>query len=134
MLVKLELKVKYVWYTDKAQFKTQEYLAINPKGLVPTLVTDQGILQDSGVIMRYLAEQDTKYDLAGRNLWEKAQVDQWCDYVGSLTMTFLKPWSGAIGKFTFTEKERKEMYAEFPKALGAAETHFKTNKFFCGDH
>ena len=134
MLVKLELKVKYVWYTNLSQFKTQEYFAINPKGLVPTLVTDQGILQGSSAIMRYLAEQDTKHDLAGRNLWEKAQVDQWCVYANSLTMTFLKPFFGAVGKIPFTEKERKEMYAEFPKALAPAETHFKTNKFFCGDH
>jgi glutathione S-transferase len=134
MIVKLELKVKYVWYTEYSQFKTQEYFAINQKGLVPTLVTDQGILPDSGAIMRYLAEQDTKYDLAGRNLFEKAQVDQWCAYANSLTETLLKPWLYAIGKYSCTEKMRKEMYAEYPKALAVAETHFKTNKFFCGDH
>jgi glutathione S-transferase len=44
--------------------RTSEYLAMNPKGRVPYLVTDQGGLSESVAILTFLA--DKRPDLAAR--------------------------------------------------------------------
>lgn len=75
---------------------------------------------------------DTKHNFAGRNLFERAQVDEWLAYVGSTRMG--AAMYGAMGIREMSEAERKEYYATFPKALVPVEQHFKTNTYFCGDH
>src|SRR3979411_2197899 len=47
--------------TERIDFKTNqqnspEYLAINPKGRVPSLVTDQGILTETPAMLAYIAQ------------------------------------------------------------------------------
>lgn len=41
-----------------------DFLAINPKGRVPALITDQGILTETPAILAYLAQTHAKADLA----------------------------------------------------------------------
>jgi len=38
-----------------------EYLGVNPKGRVPALVTEQGVLTETGAILEYLASQSPGY-------------------------------------------------------------------------
>lgn len=44
--------------------RSAEYLSINPKGRVPTLVTDHGILTETPAILAYLAQVHPKKNLA----------------------------------------------------------------------
>jgi glutathione S-transferase len=50
--------------TKNNQQRSPEYLKINPKGRVPTLVTDRGILTESPVIMGYIAQTFPEAKLA----------------------------------------------------------------------
>lgn len=54
--VKIDLK--------KGEQKTPEYLAINPAGVTPALVTDEGVLTDNLVIMGYVAQTHPEAGLA----------------------------------------------------------------------
>jgi len=55
-LVKIDLKT--------GQQKTPEYLAINPAGVTPALVTDEGVLTENLVIMGYVAQTHPEAGLA----------------------------------------------------------------------
>src|SRR5271170_946689 len=55
--------------TEKVDFKTNqqnspEYLAINPKGRVPSLVTDRGILTETPAMLAYIAQSFPRAKLA----------------------------------------------------------------------
>lgn len=62
---------------------TPDYRAMNPNGLVPTLVDDGFVVWDSIAIIRYLA---AKYDVGG--LWredpaQRSQADSWMEWAKS---------------------------------------------------
>jgi glutathione S-transferase len=48
----------------KNQQNSPEYLAINPKGRVPTLVTDRGILTETPAMLAFIAQSFPKAELA----------------------------------------------------------------------
>jgi glutathione S-transferase len=55
-----------------------DYLAINPRGTVPTLVLDDGtVLDESIAICRYFEELHPEPNLMGRTPLEKAQIERW---------------------------------------------------------
>ncbi|MCH8684293.1 glutathione S-transferase family protein [Pedomonas mirosovicensis] len=55
-----------------------EYLAINPRGLIPTLVLDDGTVIDESVsICRYFEELHPEPNLLGQDAKEKALIDCW---------------------------------------------------------
>lgn len=55
-----------------------EYLAINPRGLIPTLVLDDGTVIDESVsICRYFEEVQPEPNLLGHDAREKALIDCW---------------------------------------------------------
>lgn len=55
-----------------------DYLAINPRGLVPTLVLEDGTVIDESVsICRYFEEVQPEPNLLGRDAKEKAVIDCW---------------------------------------------------------
>jgi len=55
-----------------------EYLAINPRGVIPTLVLDDGTVIDESVsICRYFEEVQPEPNLLGRDPKEKAVIDSW---------------------------------------------------------
>lgn len=54
------------------------YLAINPRGVVPTLVLDDGrILDESVAICRYIEGLHPEPNLFGRDPLEQAEVERW---------------------------------------------------------
>jgi glutathione S-transferase len=56
----------------------QAYLAINPRGVVPTLVLDDGrILDESVAICRYIEGLHPEPNLFGVSAWEAADVERW---------------------------------------------------------
>jgi glutathione S-transferase len=48
----------------KAEQQSAEYLAVNPKGRVPALVTERGVLTETPAILAYLAQQFPQARLA----------------------------------------------------------------------
>lgn len=60
--------------------KTPEFLALNPNGLVPVIVDENGVLWESNVICRYLAMKHGRDDLLPANARQRALVEQWMDW------------------------------------------------------
>jgi glutathione S-transferase len=60
---------------------TPEYRAMNPNGVVPTIVEDDFILWESNAILRYLAAaHDAGHKFWPRDLRARADVDRWMDW------------------------------------------------------
>jgi glutathione S-transferase len=60
-----------------------DFLALNPKGRVPALVTDQGILTETGAIAEFIAAQVPEKRLVPNDPWDAAQLRAVCYYLAS---------------------------------------------------
>lgn len=62
-----------------------DYLAINPKGQVPALKTDDGrFLTEGAAILQYVADRAPASGLApAAGTFERYEVQQWLSYIGS---------------------------------------------------
>ncbi len=62
-----------------------DYLAVNPKGQVPALRTDEGhILTEGPAILQYLADRAPDSGLAPpAGAFERYQLQQWLNYIGA---------------------------------------------------
>lgn len=60
-----------------------EYLAINPKGRVPALVTAQGVLTETPAILAYVAQTHPAAGLAPTDPWAFAQAQAFNSYLCS---------------------------------------------------
>jgi glutathione S-transferase len=60
-----------------------DYLGINPKGRVPALVTDHGILTETGAIAEYLASRAPGKNLVPTDPWQAAQMRSVCYYLAA---------------------------------------------------
>ena len=56
------------------------FLALNPNGLVPVLVADEGVLWESNTICRYLAARANRHDLLPVSAFARADVEKWMDW------------------------------------------------------
>ena len=61
----------------KGETRTPEYLAMNPNGMVPTLVDGAETLWESRAIMQYLAAKKPAAGMLGKNETERAEVTKW---------------------------------------------------------
>jgi glutathione S-transferase len=60
-----------------------EYLAVNPKGRVPALVTEEGVLTETPAILAYLAQAYPKAGLAPADPWGFARMQAFNSYLCS---------------------------------------------------
>jgi len=58
--------------------KSPEYKDINMTGKFPLLQTPEGCINESIAIAKYLAHGHAT--LLGKDEWERAKVDQWCQW------------------------------------------------------
>jgi glutathione S-transferase len=71
-----------------------DYLAVNPRGVVPTLVLDDGTTLDESIaICRYFEALNPEPNLFGRDALEQARVEAWqrrCEFEGlfNIAMVF----------------------------------------------
>lgn len=81
--VRICLHEKQLAWTDqqinfrKQEHLTSEYLAINPNGVVPTLVHDGKPIVDSSVIMEYLDEEFPSVSLSPETSFGRAEMRAW---------------------------------------------------------
>ena len=108
--VRLCLAEKRLEWTSKLinlatnEHLTPEYLALNPNGVVPTLVHDGAVIRDSGVICEYLEEVFPDTPLLPHDPVARANVRWWIRYldevptaavrVPSFNMAFLPRYDG----------------------------------------
>lgn len=131
-----QLKLPYQWVevdTTKGETRSQEFLACNPNGQVPTLELEDGsFLPESGAILHYLAE-GTPLLPAGR--LERARVLQWmffeqyshepCVAVARAILRYQPPDSPR-------RAELRRLQERGRKALGVMQQQLAREPFFAG--
>jgi glutathione S-transferase len=68
------------WGAGFASTRQPEFLALNPNGLVPVLIDEQGPLYESNTICRYLAARFGHPTLLPAEPRPRAVVEQWMDW------------------------------------------------------
>ena len=63
--------------------RTEEYLAVNPKGRVPALVTPQGVLTETPAILSWIPETHPSARLLPEDPWTRAQAHAFNSYLCS---------------------------------------------------
>lgn len=111
-----------------------DYLKLNPKGVVPTLVHDGLVIPDSTVIIEYLDQIEPDTSVHPKDPWQRAQVRYWTKAVDEE----LHPACGAV---TFVCSHRhtvarnlgleglKEFLASTPKFSVTADWNTKKKIF-----
>ena len=87
----LEWDGVYIDILKGEQF-TPEYLKLNPKGVVPTLVHNDTVVPDSTVIIEYLDQLAPETSVHPTDPWERAQARYWTKAVDE----DLHPACGAV--------------------------------------
>ncbi|HEY6879256.1 MAG TPA: glutathione S-transferase N-terminal domain-containing protein, partial [Polyangiales bacterium] len=76
-----DYQLKKVDFARKEQ-TSAEYLAINPKGRVPALVTERGVLTETPAILLFIAQSFPQAGLAPLDdLWQLAQLQAFNAYL-----------------------------------------------------
>lgn len=74
-----------------------EFRSLNPNGLVPVLVCEDGVLWESNTICRYLATKAGRTDLLPTTPFARAAVEKWMDWqVADLSCTWQAAFLGLV--------------------------------------
>ena len=110
--------------TEKVDFKTdqqnsQTYLGINPKGRVPSLVTDRGILTETPAVLAFIAQSFPQAKLAPfDDAFALAQVQAFNSYLCS-TVHVAHAHKGRGYRWASDEASFADMKRMVPKSVGA---------------
>jgi len=108
---------------ERVDFKNNQqnspgYLAINPKGRVPSLATDQGILTETPAILAFIAQSHPHAKLAPLDTFAFAQVQAFNSYLCSTAHVAhahkLRGYRWASEESSFADMKRK-----VPETVGA---------------
>ncbi len=69
-------------FADKQQTKA-EYLAINPKGRVPALITHDGVITETAAVLTYIAESNPTANLTPTDPFKRAKMNEVISYLAS---------------------------------------------------
>jgi glutathione S-transferase len=86
-----------------------EYLALNPNGVVPTLVDDGNVIVDSSVICEYLDEKYPAPKLSPDDVAERARMRAWMRYLEEVPTAAVRVPSfnmGFLPRFAGLDEER----------------------------
>ena len=114
-----------------AQQRTPEYLAINPKGRVPALVTDRGILTETPAMLAYIAQTHPDAKLAPfDDPFALAQVQSFCAYLCSTVhVAHAHKMRGTRWVNARDKAALKAMADNAPKAMGECFALIETEMF-----
>lgn len=133
-----ELEIPYERVDAGGQFgRTGEpdYLAMNPTGLVPTIVDDDFALWESNTIVRYLCAKHGASTLWPEDPVTRALAEKWMDYqLGTLWVAFRAAFLGLVR----TPPEQRDMnqidasLEGTAKALSLLDHHFADKEYVVG--
>lgn len=118
----------------KIDFKTNEqnspaYLAINPKGRVPSLVTERGILTETQAMLAFIAQSYPKAKLAPLDdPFAFAQMQAFNSYLGS-TVHVAHAHKGRGPRWASEESSFADMKRKIPESMGACFALIETKMF-----
>lgn len=119
---------------DLASKKTEDggdFLAVNPKGQVPTLSLDEGgILTEGAVILQYVADKAPQAGLIpAHGTLERYRVLEWLNFVGSELHKTFSPLFRPTTPDAFKAIVRDNLAAKFAVLDG----HLADNRFLFGE-
>jgi glutathione S-transferase len=117
--------------TARGENKTAAYLQINPRGKVPALQTDGGVLTESTAILPYIADLAPDSGLlAQAGSFARAQAQSWLSFLSS---TVHAAYTGALRAEAFEgcdpEAVRKVHLARLQTALQELDAHLEDREF-----
>ena len=117
----------------RGETRTAEFLAINPNGRIPVLVTpDNRVLPESSAALWYLA-RDSK--LMPEDPFQQAQVLQWMffeQYNPEPNIATSRYWIHVLGEQEKYAEALAEKQQKGHDALAVMETHLSDRDFFVG--
>ena len=94
-----------------SQQTTPQYLAINPKGRVPALVTDRGILTETPAILAFIAQSSPQAKLVPEDPFAFAQAQSFNSYLCSTVHINhahkMRGYRWAVEESSFADMKRK---------------------------
>ena len=99
--------------------KKPEYLKVNPKGRVPALVTDRGILTETPAILAFIAQSNPSAKLAPTDPFDFARAQAFNSYLCS-TVHVAHAHKGRGHRWVDDPAAIKEMQRKIPETVGAA--------------
>lgn len=98
---------------------TPEYRAINPKGRVPALITDQGVLTENVAILAWIAQAYPEANLAPTDPWAFAQAQAFNSYLAS-TVHVAHAHKMRGYRWADDESSYQDMRRKVPQTMGDA--------------
>ncbi|KAG8377371.1 hypothetical protein BUALT_Bualt08G0026100 [Buddleja alternifolia] len=124
----------------KGENKTQEYLKLQPFGVLPVIQDGDFTLYESRAIMRYYAEKYKSQgtDLYGKTMEEKGLIDQWVEVEAH---NFQPPLYDLVVQLLFASKlgvtpdqnRIKEDEEKLARVLDVYEERLSKSKYLVGD-
>lgn len=71
------------WGAGYRSTREPDYLALNPKALIPVVVDGESVLTESNAICRYLAAKSGREDLLPASPARRAEVESWMDWIAT---------------------------------------------------
>jgi glutathione S-transferase len=131
----VDYKAVRIDFTTNEQ-QSPAYLAINPKGRLPALVIEKGILTETPAILAYLAHQFPEHDLAPTDPFEFAIAQSINSYMASTVHVAHAHkhrgarWADDAAAHQSMRAKVKENMTECARMI---ETHYLNGPFVLGD-
>lgn len=120
----------------QSEQRTPEYLAINPKGRVPALVTGQGVLTETPAILGYVAQAHPQAGLLPTDPWDLAQAQAFNSYLAS-TVHVAHAHRMRGSRWADEESSFEDMRRKVPRTMaecfGLIETELLTGPWVLGE-
>lgn len=105
-----------------SQQRGPDYLAINPKGRVPALVTDHGVLTETPAILGYVAATHPEAGLLPADPWTRARMDSLVAFLcATLHVAHAHKFRGS--RWADDPSSHEDMRRKTPETVGAAFRH-----------
>jgi glutathione S-transferase len=101
------------------QQQSQEYLKVNPKGRVPALVTDKGVLTETPAILAYVAQTFPQAKLAPTDAFAFAQMQSFNSYICA-TVHVAHAHKGRGYRWASEESSFADMKKMVPKSVAGS--------------
>lgn len=108
----------------------KDYLTVNPKGYVPALQTDQGILTENVAVLQYIADLQPKSGLApARDSFDRYRLQEWLGFISSEIHKAYTPYFDPKGG----EDERARATEKLGRRLAYVEEKLGGQPFLMGE-
>jgi len=116
---------------------TPEYRKLNPNGLVPTIVEDDGfVLWESNAIVRYLAAKHAPGTLWPTDLRVRAEADRWMDWQNMVYWPAIRPLFWNLVRTPAADRDPAAMEASRLQTIQITqmlEAHLADRAYVAGD-